>query len=329
MDSGSLCSSGAPGRGARSPRALSTPPKSCLLVSGTAGLSGWQDRAHPDGEPESHWGGRDQTPKGSRGAGDTCVIGTLPRRLILRGPSPPTPQLARDLLLSQLGLGPGHPHCPLVNHRRESLCTSEPHSASITPDCHPTQVNRPGCTPHGGQLSTASQRPAVPTPGPLCPRAAARATSAPPLEWGGSGSQSGHPAHGVGRPSVASVPLRARPGQSGRRGSARHLGHPACWERDPPGRPAAGSGPARPDPVLQRPRLRGAPAPAAGARPVLRPGKDGKAQAAAAGPFRSLRGGAPELLRTCVQLPTAPVSVDFRRHTALIGSRAESREEPG
>lgn len=69
-----LCSMPAP-----SPRPhLSS--NNCLLASGAAGLSGWQDRAHPDGyqEPQPHWEGRDQMLRKRQRVGDACVIGTLP-----------------------------------------------------------------------------------------------------------------------------------------------------------------------------------------------------------------------------------------------------------
>lgn len=201
--------------------------------------------------------------------------------------------MPRDPLpLSQPGLGPGHPHCLLVNHPRESLCTGEPYSASATHDCRLTQVSRPECPPHRSQPSTTflslPLRAAVPTPGPLCRRFAARPISVPPLKWGGSGGQSGLRAHGVGRSPVASVPLRARPRQSGRR----HLGHPACWESDPPGRPQPAAAP--------RGQSRYCIGPASAALPPQRPDtgrccarrRTGKRWQQPPGPFCSLPVGA-------------------------------------
>ena len=84
--------------------------------------------------------------------------------------------------------------------------------------------------------------------------------------------------------------IRSAPGPPGAvraaaSGSPRLLGERSAWEA------AAGSGPARPEPVLQRPRLRGSSPAAARHRPVLCQTKDGKALAAAAGPLLLPPGG--------------------------------------
>lgn len=61
-------------------------------------------------------------------------------------------------------------------------------------------------------------------------------------------------------------------------GGAGDLGHPGRGQTAPPGRPAAGSGPARPVPAPQRPSLGGAPVPATRPRPGRCSSEAGRAQ---------------------------------------------------
>lgn len=115
--------------------------------------------------------------------------------------------------------------------------------------------------------------------------------------------------------------IRSAPGPPGAvraaaSGSPRLLGERSAWEARSRQRPrAARAGTAAAPPPRPFPRSGQTPA---GAVPDEGRESAGSSRGAPSAPSR----WAPEPLRTCVQLPTASGSLDFRRRTAHISSRA-------